>query len=76
MPLSAGDKLGPSEILAPIEAGGKGEMWKALDTQLGSTVALTCVMRKISREPCQTVIISNLNSHPPDSLWIQGAEAI
>ena len=69
MPLSAGDKLGPSEILSPIEAGGKGEMWKALDTQLGPTVGLPCVMR-------QTVIISNLNSHSPDNLWIQGAETV
>src|ERR1700674_722541 len=40
MPLSAGDKLGPYEILAPIGAGGMGEVHKAIDTRLGRTVAI------------------------------------
>ena len=29
MPLSAGDKLGPYEIVAPIDAGGMGEVHRA-----------------------------------------------
>ena len=40
MPLSAGDKLGPYEILAPIGKGGMGEVWKARDTRLGRIVAI------------------------------------
>src|SRR3984885_12294394 len=40
MPLSAGDRLGPYEILAPIGAGGMGEVWKATDTRLSRTVAI------------------------------------
>ena len=40
MALSAGDKLGPYEILAPIGAGGMGEVWKAHDTRLDRFVAI------------------------------------
>ncbi len=40
MALSAGDKLGPYEILAPIGAGGMGEVWKARDTRLDRIVAI------------------------------------
>jgi len=40
MPLAAGDKLGPYDILAPIGAGGMGEVWKARDTRLNRIVAI------------------------------------
>src|SRR3954451_16086457 len=40
MPLSARDKLGPYEILAPIASGGMGEVWKAQDTRLDRPVAI------------------------------------
>src|SRR6266853_4609177 len=40
MPLAAGDRLGPYEIVAPIGAGGMGEVWKARDTRLDRVVAL------------------------------------
>ncbi len=40
MPLSNGDRLGPYEILAPIGAGGMGEVYKARDTRLNRDVAI------------------------------------
>ncbi|MFI5181323.1 MAG: protein kinase [Thermoanaerobaculia bacterium] len=40
MSLSAGAKLGTYEILAPIGAGGMGEVFRARDTRLGRDVAL------------------------------------
>ncbi len=40
MPLSSGDRLGPYEILAPLGAGGMGEVYRARDTQLEREVAV------------------------------------
>src|SRR5580704_11988013 len=40
MSLSAGDRLGPYEILAPIGKGGMGEVYRALDPRVGREVAI------------------------------------
>ena len=40
MPLSAGDKLGPYEILSLIGEGGMGSVYKARDTRLDRIVAV------------------------------------
>jgi len=40
MPFAAGAKLGPYEILAPLGAGGMGEVYRAHDARLGREVAV------------------------------------
>lgn len=39
MPLSAGDKLGPYEILGPVGEGGMGAVYRAHDPRLKRDVA-------------------------------------
>src|SRR5712692_7128779 len=40
MPLAAGTRLGPYEVLSPAGAGGMGEVYRARDTRLGRIVAI------------------------------------
>ena len=50
MPLSAGDKLGPYEILAPIGKGGMGEVYRARDTRLHRDVAVKVLPQAFATE--------------------------
>jgi serine/threonine protein kinase len=51
MPLATGTRLGPYEILAPIGAGGMGEVYKAKDTRLDRTVAIKVLASHLSQNP-------------------------
>ena len=51
MTLSAGTKLGPYEVLAPIGAGGMGEVYRARDSRLGREVAIKVLPAEFSRDP-------------------------
>src|SRR6202158_3830333 len=51
MPLSAGTKLGPYEVIAPLGAGGMGEVYRATDTRLDRTVAIKILPLHLSDNP-------------------------
>ena len=48
MPLTAGERLGPYEVLALIGAGGMGEVYRARDTRLDRVVAIKVSKEKFS----------------------------
>jgi len=51
MALAAGAKLGPYEILAPIGAGGMGEVYRARDARLKREVAVKVLPGVYSEDP-------------------------
>jgi Tol biopolymer transport system component len=70
MPLVLGTKLGPYEIVAPLGAGGMGEVYRARDTRLDRSVAIKILPAQFSSDPVrkqrferEAKTISSLN-HP------------
>jgi len=68
--LSAGNRLGPYEIVAPLGAGGMGEVYRARDTRLERTVAIKILPARLSSDAAhkqrferEAKAISSLN-HP------------
>src|SRR6516165_4452339 len=51
MSLQAGEKLGPYEIVAPIGAGGMGEVYRAHDTKLDRDVAIKVLPTALADDP-------------------------
>jgi eukaryotic-like serine/threonine-protein kinase len=51
MALAPGTRLGPYEIVAPLGAGGMGEVYRAKDTRLGREVAVKVLPQHLSSNP-------------------------
>jgi eukaryotic-like serine/threonine-protein kinase len=51
MSLSPGRRLGPYEIVAPLGAGGMGEVFRARDTRLGREVAVKVLPPELASDP-------------------------
>jgi len=51
MALTVGTRLGPYEILAPIGAGGMGEVYRARDTKLDRDIAIKVIPPALAQDP-------------------------
>ena len=70
MPLAPGDRLGPYEVIAPLGAGGMGEVYRARDTRLKRDVALkilpaalTTDAERLARFQREAQVLASI-SHP------------
>jgi serine/threonine protein kinase len=51
MPLLPGTRLGPYEVLAPLGAGGMGEVYRGRDTRLDRTIAIKVLRSAVASDP-------------------------
>jgi serine/threonine protein kinase len=70
MPLVSGTRVGSYEIVAPLGAGGMGEVYRARDTRLRREVAIKILPAEVSADPGrlarferESLVLASLN-HP------------
>src|SRR5262245_39672505 len=51
MPLTVGTSLGPYQIIAPLGAGGMGEVYRARDSRLNRDVAVKVLLAEVANDP-------------------------
>ena len=81
MSLAPGTRLGPYEIIAPVGAGGMGEVYRATDTRLNRTVAIKALHAMFAGDPERVArfereahLLASLNA--PNIAAIYGIEAV
>src|SRR6201987_3557153 len=79
MALPLGTKLGPYEIVAPLGAGGMGEVYRARDSRLDRDVAIKILPASVAQRPDRLArferearVLAALNH--PNTATIQGLE--
>lgn len=79
MPLSSGTRLGPYEILAPLGAGGVGEVYHTRDTRLNREVAVKLLpvdfaqdKERLARFEREAQVMASLND--PNIAAVYGLE--
>ncbi len=63
MTFKTGTQLGPYEIVAPLGAGGMGEVYRARDTKLDRDIAIKVLPATFVRDPERVAVLS------PETFW-------
>ena len=71
MSLAPGVRLGPYEILAPLGAGGMGEVFRATDTKLGRQVAIKVLPSATASDAGRRQLVDDVVLQSDDSFRLR-----